>query len=178
MKRNRLWMATGLAALAAILVAGCATTGGRTIREETRIDQGTVSGTPTVSRTVSVDGEVIGRLESEWETETIEGTGYMTVVNRYDDPARNKALARTGAIAQARLALAEQIGEIQVTETVVVRDMVTSQRLETRLQQIIQGSHVVSEHFDEESQTYEVVVSMPKANVLTVVREAVSHRNR
>jgi hypothetical protein len=115
-------------------------------------------------------------MRTEWEAEMITAEGSAPVVQKYDDGARNKALARRGAVLDAQRDLARQVSQIQITERVTMRDLETSDFVQSRLNAILQDVSVVSETFNESTEQYRVTVEMPKVEVVSVIEEYAQRR--
>jgi hypothetical protein len=153
------------AVMLVLLAAGCAP---RTTTVETTTVAVPGGGTVT-ERQRTVDNRTIETLRATWETEYLEAVGTAVVVDRYPEPARNRELARRGAVADARARLAAMISAVRVDETTTMADLETSNMVRTSVTALIHDSEILSEAFSEAAGRWEVRVRMPKVRLLRVL---------
>lgn len=130
---------------------------------------------PVTERQHTIDGRTVETLRATWETEYLEAVGMAPVVAKYPDPARNRELARRGAVADARAKLAGMISAVRVDETTTMADLETSNIVRTAVSAIVQDTEIVSETLVEGTNSWEVRVRMPKVRLLRIVE---THRRR
>ena len=118
-----------------------------------------------------INGLVVENLEEIWEYEYITANGQIPVFKKYDDDARNVALARRGAILDAQRNLAEKVNSITITEKVTLTDLVTSDFAQSTLKAKLQNVEVTYEFYDEEKKIYNVRVQMPKAPLIIILKQ-------
>ncbi len=118
-----------------------------------------------------INGLVIENLEEIWENEFITANGQIPVLKKYEDDARNVALARRGAILDAQRNLAEKVNSISITEKVTLSDFSTSDFAQSTLNAELHNVEVVSEYYDEEKQLYNVKVQMPRAPLIIILKQ-------
>lgn len=128
-----------------------------------------------ISETITIDNETIESLEKQWEYEYITANGSAPVVPKYDDPARDKELARRGAILDAKRNLAEKISATRLTETVTMSDLVVTDFVHAQLDAELENVEVIHEEYDEANGICRASVRMPKLRVLRVVEEYIKH---
>jgi len=118
-----------------------------------------------------INGLVVRNLEEIWEYEYVTANGQIPVLRKYDDDARNVALARRGAILDAQRNLAEKVNSITITEKVTLTDLVTSDFAQSTLKAELQNVEVIYEFYDEEKNIYSVKVQMPKAPLIIILKQ-------
>lgn len=152
----------------ALLASACASA--ETVRRERRVEYGP-QGTESTQEVLMINDEQISILTETWSADTLEAQGVAPIVSRYDDPTRDRLLAREAAIVQAKVALAAMIGEEEVRQDVTVNDLAANQVAQTRLRAVLQGAFVILERENELNNTYEVTVGLPKIRLLEIVEE-------
>lgn len=118
-----------------------------------------------------INGLVVENLEEIWEYEYITATGQVPVLKKYDDDARNIALARRGAILDAQRNLAVKVNSITITEKVTLSDLSTSDFAQSTLKAELQNVEVISEFYNEEKRIYNVKVQMPQAPLIIILKQ-------
>jgi len=151
----------------AILAGACSSSS--TVTEQTTVEE-TPDGTATSSVT-RIDGKEVSSVRTDWEEETITAQGSAPVVEKYNDSARNKALARRGAELDAQRRLATKVSEIQITSQTTMEDLQTSDFVQSRIETVLENVRVVSENYNEKTEQYSVRVEMPKVKLISVVEE-------
>ena len=124
------------------------------------------------STVYSINNKDIISLETKWENEMLTGAGVAPVVNKYNDFARDKELARRGASLDAEKNLAAKISEIRVTETIIMSDLMSTTYAQSKLNAVLKDVTVVNEYFNEKENRWETTVQMPKAKLIEVVKES------
>jgi len=148
-------------------ISGCSSSQTVTrVTETERSPEGSVESSRTL-----VDGEEIQSVRSEWEEELLTAQGAAPVLDRYPEASRNLALARRGAIVDAQRNLAQQISAIEITETVTMRDLETSDFVQSRLSAVLRDVEILTESHDEREDMYRVTAQMPKITLFRVVEE-------
>lgn len=150
-----------------LLLPACSSS--ETVTRE-RVVERTPEGEATSERTL-INDEEVRSLRTEWEEELITAEGAAPVTSRYEEESRNVGLARRGAIVDAQRNLAQQISEIELTETVTMRDLETSDFVQTRLSAVLRDVEVLTERHDETEGIYRVTVQMPKVNLYRIIEE-------
>jgi len=150
-----------------VIISGCSSSQTVTrITETERSPEGSVESSRTL-----VNGEEIQSVRSDWEEEMLTAQGAAPVLDRYPDTSRNVALARRGAIVDAQRNLAQQISAIEITETVTMRDLETSDFVQSRLSAVLRDVEILTESHDEREDMYRVTAQMPKITLFRVVEE-------
>ncbi len=161
-----------LALGALLFVVACAP---KVVRTETTVSRAPGSGAgPVLQGATSsrvVDGKTIASLREEWETEFISATGTAPLVTKYPDAARNKELARRGAVLDAQRNLAAQVSKIRVTATVTMADLETSDFARSQMNAVLQDVEVISERFEDAGQRWIVEARMPKVKLIRFIEE-------
>jgi len=124
-----------------------------------------------ITSTKEIDNRIISQLRTEWETENLVASGSAPVVKKYNDPVRDKELARRGALLDAQRNLAAKVSTIRLTATVIMSDLMATDFAQSRLDAVLQDVTVLAETFNEEAQRWDVTVQMPKVKLLKVVEE-------
>jgi len=75
----------------------------------------------------------------------------------------------------AKRNLAQKISDTQLTSTTTMRDLETSDFVQTQLNAVLRGVEVTTETFNETAGIYTVTVRMPKMKVLSVVEQYVAN---
>lgn len=173
MKTMNSYLKCPLLSVVALMLAlgGCNST--TQVRKETIVEE-TPEGEVTSTRTL-VNGEEIASLRSDWESEYITAQGRAPVSDKYENSSRNRALARRGAVVDAKRNLAQKISDTQLTSTTTMRDLETSDFVQTQLNAVLRGVEVTTETFNETAGIYTVTVRMPKMKVLSVVEQYVAN---
>lgn len=161
-------LACGLLPLTVALCVACAPQKRTT---ELTIARQPGSGDAT-SVSTSVDGTVIASLRQEWETEMISANGSAPVIQKYPEEARNRELARRGAILDAQRNLAQMVSSIRITATVSMSDLETSDLVRSQTSAVIRDVEVTRERYDEQGKRFEVSVRMPKVKLIKIVEES------
>jgi hypothetical protein len=151
--------------LSVVVLLSCS----RHVRKEEVIETDTLGGTRT--ERVSIDGRTVETLKQEWEGEYVTASGSAPVVSKHNDPARDKELARRGAILDAKRNLADKIGETRISETVTMSDLAVTDFVQSQLDAVLENVEITSEEYDEASGLYRASVRMPKASMLKIVEE-------
>lgn len=152
--------------LLVILMASCGST--QSVRTTVNSDG---SSQKTISNSNAFGTKDIAVLKEEWEYEMLVETGEAPILNKYDEPSRNKLLARKGAILEAQRKLAEKIGTIRLNATTTMQDYATTDFVQSRLNVFLKDVEVIGEEQDEKNGTFKVTIQMPKVKLVNILEE-------
>lgn len=127
-----------------------------------------------IARTTSMDDETISQVKTEWENEVLSASGSAPYIDKYPGQvARNKELARKGAMVDAKRNLAEKAGKVHIRGATTISDLVTTDYARSEFNAVLEEVEVTSEEFvgEGEDAVWKVTVEMPQTKLIKIVED-------
>ena len=150
-----------LVACICLLLGGCAK---KTYREEMTKDE------DMVTETLTIDDEVIERLEREWATDYLTAIGYGAVPPGSSPDGAGRSLARDAALVVAYDELYQQMGEVKITSDITVLNAAVKSHRTLELQGTIKGAEVIEDRWDADKDMYVISLRLPQKTLARVLR--------
>ena len=159
----RLALSLFVVLLVAVPLTGCT----RSVVRETEVQSSSEGG--STKQTTRIDGRTTAELTTKWENEFLIADGTAPIVAKYSDASRNRGLAALGARTDAERNLARQVSDVRISETVIMRDLETSDYVRSEVKAVLKNVEVMNERCDDAAGMCYCTVRMPMTSLIRVV---------
>lgn len=127
----------------------------------------------TSSSIKKIGNKEIEKLEEEWKEEIITVDGSAPVIAKYNDPIRDKMLAKKAAILDAQKKLAEKISDTRISSTTTMRDLEATEVVRSKVNASLRDVEVVKESFNDKEKIWNVTLEMPKITLVRILESTI-----